>query len=45
LPASTSADNSDNAMWVAIAVIGLGAVLVEGELRMRRRTRAEGNAS
>jgi len=44
LPASTSDDN-DNAMWVAIAVIGLGAVLVEGELRMRRRTQAGGGAS
>lgn len=41
LPASTS-DADDNAMWVALAVIGLGAVLVEGELRLRRRAgRAE----
>lgn len=28
---------ADNAWWVALAVIGLGAVLVEGELRLRRR--------
>jgi hypothetical protein len=41
LPASASNDD-DNAMWVAIAVIGLGAVLVEGELRLRRRTQAGG---
>ncbi len=44
LPASTS-DGNDNAMWVAIAVIGLGAVLVEGELRMRRRTQRGGGVS
>lgn len=44
LPASTSGGD-DNAMWVAIAVIGLGAVLVEGELRMRRRTQRAGGAA
>ncbi|MEY2470159.1 MAG: hypothetical protein QOF21_2857, partial [Actinomycetota bacterium] len=41
LPAS-STNESDNAKWVALAVIGLGLVLVEGELRLRRRSAAGG---
>ena len=44
LPAS-SAHESDNAKWVALAVIGLGLALVEGELRLRRRARVDGAAS
>lgn len=44
LPASSSGDN-DNAMWVAFAVIGLGLVLVEGELRLRRRAAKAGGVA
>lgn len=33
---ASDTDDNDNAMWVALAVIGLGLALVEGEVRIRR---------